>query len=70
MGRIFGWWGASDMISILVNANLANEFVLSIQPVIRGNGIPLVQRYGKTINLQLLGSNTFKIGLTQTHYAA
>ncbi len=31
----------SHIISILINANLVSEIILSIYPIILGNGIPL-----------------------------
>lgn len=64
MGRIFGWprRRASDIIPILINANLVNKFMLPIHLVILGNGIPLYKDMEKQSNLQLLGSNTFKSG--------
>jgi dihydrofolate reductase len=66
----FAGWGLSHTISILINANLVNEIILPIHPVILGNEIPLFKDIEKQLILQLLGSNTFKSGSMQMHYAA
>ena len=41
MEKIFWLVGGSEIISILMNANMVDEIILSIHPLILGNGISL-----------------------------
>ena len=61
--------GGSDIISILINANILNEIILSIHPIILGSGIPLFKDVKREINLQLLNSIKYDSGLMQMYYS-
>jgi dihydrofolate reductase len=60
--------GGSQIISILLNACLIHELIISIHPVILGNGIPLFENVRKIKRLKLMKSQPFKSGLIQLHY--
>ena len=60
--------GGSDIISILMNAELVDKIVVSIHPILLGKGIPLFQNIKKEINLSLAKSVKFDSGLLQLHY--
>jgi dihydrofolate reductase len=60
--------GGSEIISILMNANMVDEITLSIHPLIIGNGISLFREIKRQIKLKVLNSITYNSGLIQIHY--
>jgi dihydrofolate reductase len=68
VGKDIWLLGGGEIASILLNADLVDEIILSIHPVILGRGIPLFSNIRKRVNLQLLESNTFGSGLVQLCY--
>jgi len=60
--------GGADIISILINANMVKEIILSIHPIILGKGIPLSKDIEIQVNLKLFNSITFERGLVQLYY--
>jgi dihydrofolate reductase len=60
--------GGSEIISILMNANMVDEIILSIHPLILGNGISLFTKIKRQIKLKVLNSITYDSGLIQIHY--
>ncbi len=60
--------GGSDIISIMINANMVNEIILSIHPIILGYGIPLFKKIERPVNLKLVNSITYESGLMQIYY--
>jgi len=60
--------GGAEIINLLRKNNLIDEYVISIIPVLLGNGIPLFQTGFKQRQLQLLKTYTFNSGLVQLHY--
>jgi dihydrofolate reductase len=60
--------GGVDIISILINAKMVDEIILSIHPIILGNGIPLFKDIKREVNLKLVNSTSYKSGLLQTCY--
>jgi dihydrofolate reductase len=60
--------GGGEIVSILLNADLVDEIILSIHPVILGRGIPLFSNMKKRVYLQLLESKPFGSGLVQLCY--
>jgi len=59
--------GGSEIITLLMNANLVDEIILSIHPIVLGNGIPLFINI-KEIKLELVKSKKFDNGLLQLKY--
>ncbi len=60
--------GGGEIVSILLNAHLVDEIILSVHPIILGKGIPLFSNINKRVNLLLLESIPFDSGLVQLCY--
>ena len=60
--------GGGEIVSILLNADLVDEIILSVHPIILGKGIPLFSNINKRVNLRLLESIPFESGLVQLCY--
>ena len=60
--------GGGEIVSMLLNADLVDEIILSIHPIILGKGIPLFKNIEKRINLRLRESVSFESGLVQLRY--
>jgi dihydrofolate reductase len=61
--------GGAQLNTALLNANLIDELILSIHPILLGNGIPLFAEGAKEQELRLLAHRVFDTGLVQAHYA-
>ena len=60
--------GGSDILTQLLYDNLIDEFVISIIPVILGDGIRLFRDGRPELDLKLISSREFDTGLVQLHY--
>lgn len=60
--------GGSEIINQLLMDNLIDEFIISVIPVILGDGIPLFQNLIPKTDLKLLNCQKFDTGLVQLHY--
>jgi dihydrofolate reductase len=60
--------GGADIISIFLNAGLLDEIILSIHPIILGNGIPLFKNLQGQMNLKLIKAIPYENGLMQLYY--
>lgn len=60
--------GGSEIISVLLNADLISEIILSVHPIILASGIPLFRSIQKLSCLRFLNSKTFESGLVQLRY--
>lgn len=61
--------GGAQINTLLLNAGLIDKMVLSIHPVLLGNGIPLFYKPYTTTNWTLTNCQTFGSGLVQLTYA-
>lgn len=61
--------GGGEIVSILLNADLVDEIILSVHPIILGKGIPLFSNINKRVNLRLIESIPFESGLVQLCYS-
>src|SRR5436190_15381812 len=61
--------GSRSLIVASMNLNLIDEFQLSVQPIISGNGLPLLKNINDRINLILLKTKTFSSGSITLYYA-
>ncbi|TMI92277.1 MAG: dihydrofolate reductase [Bacteroidetes bacterium] len=61
--------GSRSLIVASMNLNLIDEFQLSVQPIISGNGLPLLKNINDRINLKLLKTKTFSSGSITLYYA-
>ncbi|MDQ3909706.1 MAG: dihydrofolate reductase family protein [Thermoproteota archaeon] len=69
VGRDIWLLGGGEIISILLDANLVDEIILSVHPIILGKGVLLFNNIKKCVNLQLLESIPFESGLVQLCYS-
>ncbi|KXS40381.1 dihydrofolate reductase [Methanolobus zinderi] len=65
-----GIWlvGGSQIIRLFLEQDLIDEIILSIHPIILGNGIPLFDRIKKEVHMELINNASFESGLAQLHY--
>jgi dihydrofolate reductase len=68
VGKDIWLLGGGEIVSILLNANLVDEIIVSIHPIILGKGIPLFSNIKERVNLRLLESTPFGSGLVQLYY--
>ena len=68
IGKDIWLLGGGEIASVLLNAGLVDEIILSIHPIILGTGIPLLRNIQKEVNLKLESSLSFESGLTQLCY--
>lgn len=60
--------GGAEIINQLLKNDLVDEFVISVIPVLLGNGTRLFKDGRPEQQLELTGVKTFSTGLTQLHY--
>lgn len=60
--------GGSEVINALLRRGLVDEFIISVIPVLLGNGIKLFQGGFAEQKLQLIAAETFDSGLVQLRY--
>ncbi|HEY3420670.1 MAG TPA: dihydrofolate reductase family protein [Methanomassiliicoccales archaeon] len=61
--------GGSELIEAFMKERLIDEFIISIHPVVLGEGIPMLRTGLPRQDLDLKGNLTFSSGLIQVHYA-
>ena len=61
--------GGGELAHALLEAQLIDEVVVNIHPVLLGSGIPLFHPLARQIDLRLLRSQTFKNGCILLSYA-
>ncbi len=60
--------GGAEIVNELLRDHLIDEFIISIIPVVLGNGVRLFNHNRPEENLELLSSKQFETGLIQLHY--
>ena len=60
--------GGSELIDPFMKGHLIDEFIISIHPVLLGEGIPMFRPGFPMQTLSLEGSTTFPSGLIQVRY--
>ncbi|MBB5019518.1 dihydrofolate reductase [Chitinivorax tropicus] len=60
--------GGAKLVDSCLQADLIDEFILSIHPVILGDGIPLFRPGHRTLPLTLIHQESFDTGLIQLTY--
>jgi dihydrofolate reductase len=60
--------GGAEIIDTLLKSDLIDELIISIVPVLLGEGIRLFKDGRPEQQLKLVGTKTFNTGLTQVHY--
>jgi dihydrofolate reductase len=67
-GKEIWLFGGASLTTTLMNANLVDELLVAVHPIILGRGKPLFIDIDKRITLKLINSNTFSTGLIQSSY--
>jgi dihydrofolate reductase len=67
-GKDIWLMGGGDLIASCLDANVIDEFVLTVTPVFIGDGIPLIARRHRHVPLELLSSEQFEDGVVQLRY--
>lgn len=60
--------GGAEIINELLKNDLIDEFIISVIPVLLGNGVRLFKDGRPEQNLEFITAKTFDTGLTQLHY--
>lgn len=60
--------GGAEIINELLKSDLIDEFIISVIPVLVGNGTRLFKDGRPELQLELVSVKTFDTGLTQLHY--
>ena len=60
--------GGAELIDVLLKENLIDEFIISIIPIILGDGIRLFKDGRPELHLTLMHSKCYATGLVQLHY--
>ena len=60
--------GGSEIVNELLKDNLIDEFIISVIPILVGNGIKLFKDERPELKLELVSAKSFEKGLIQLHY--
>lgn len=60
--------GGAQIVNLLLEKKLVDQIIVSIIPVLLGQGVRLFNDQGKTQTLQLVNEKAFEKGLVQLHY--
>ena len=60
--------GGAEIVNALLKENLIDELILSVIPILLGNGTRLFQNQYPEQLLELVSTKTFDTGLAQLHY--
>ena len=67
-GRNIWMMGGGGVIASFLDAGAIDEMIISVVPVLIGEGIPLIAPRHRHIALELLSSRQFEDGVVQLHY--
>ena len=59
--------GGAEIISTFMNLNLVDEIILSVIPILLGNGIPLFNNIAKETKFELINATDYE-KLVELHY--
>ncbi|MEI6821896.1 MAG: dihydrofolate reductase family protein [Bacteroidota bacterium] len=60
--------GGAEIVNLLMQDNLIDEYIISIIPILLGDGLRLFKGSIMEQNLELIRSKQYKTGLIQLHY--
>ena len=66
-----GWiwmFGGGEIASLLSDAGLIDEYLVAIQPIVLGNGIPLWRCHGGPTRLEPVSARTWSDGIVELRY--
>jgi len=67
-GKDIWLMGGGELIASFLDEQAIDEFVISVVPVFIGDGIPLIGRRHRQVELELQSTERFEDGLVQLHY--
>jgi dihydrofolate reductase len=67
-GKDIWLMGGGEIIASFLDEHAIDEFVISVAPVLIGEGIPLIARGHRHVPLELLSSERFEDGVVQNRY--
>ncbi len=67
-GKDIWLMGGGELIESFMNERLIDEFILTIHPIILGEGLPLFRGSHRQIDLKLLDCKTYDSGIVQLSY--
>jgi dihydrofolate reductase len=68
-GKDIWMMGGAGIIASFLDEDEIDEFIISVIPVLIGEGIPLIAPRHRTVLLKLLASKKFSDGVVKLHYA-
>lgn len=60
--------GGGEIVKLLMEKNLIDEYIISVIPIVLGDGIPLFKGGLSTIKLKALPAKFYDTGVVQLHY--
>jgi dihydrofolate reductase len=60
--------GGAEIVNELLKQNLIDEFIISVIPILVGNGVKLFKDGRPELKLELISTKQFEKGLVQLHY--
>lgn len=67
-GRDIWLIGGGEINGLLLSNGLIDELILSVHPIVLGNGIPLFRNVTREASWDLISSDSFESGLCQLRY--
>lgn len=67
-GKDIWLFGGASLVTTMMNLNLIDELMISIHPLVLGEGKPLFVDIDSRKKLKLVDSKTFSTGLVQLYY--
>jgi dihydrofolate reductase len=67
-GKDIWLMGGGEIIASFLDAGAIDAFVITVNPVFIGDGIPLIARRHRHLPLVLQGTQSFEDGVVQLHY--
>jgi len=61
--------GDGELIEFFMNERLIDEFILTVHPIILGEGLPLFRGSHRQTDLKLLDCKTYESGIVQLSYS-
>ena len=60
--------GGADLNGSFLDAGAVDEFIIHVIPILIGDGIPLIPRRHRELQLDLISSHQYKDGVIRLHY--
>jgi len=67
-GKDIWLMGGGELIESFMNERLIDEFILTVHPIILGEGVPLFRGSRQQTDLKLIACKTYESGIVQVSY--